>query len=101
VIYNPDECVSIPVNEAPCIPEGKTSYSTDLSRKIYILTTLLAAAGFPKAGIFGFVAENSYSTRLSWWFSDSKTFGLHMKNYCLGIRILFIAGVCLEGRYAW
>jgi hypothetical protein len=37
VIYNSCECVSIPVIEAPCIPEGKTSYSTDLSWHIYNL----------------------------------------------------------------
>jgi hypothetical protein len=36
VIYNSYKCVSITVIEMPCIPEGKTSYSTDLSWHIYI-----------------------------------------------------------------
>jgi hypothetical protein len=36
VIYNSCKCVSIPVIEAPCIPEGKTSYSADLSWHIYV-----------------------------------------------------------------
>jgi hypothetical protein len=62
VIHNPDECVSTTVIEAPVSLRARSRTPPTCRGKyiyiyIYVLSTLLAAAG-----IFGTAAEISYTT---------------------------------------